>query len=155
MVIFVCHAHSAALQLRRVAPEKDAAGGNGRRMFIFGLGYTGLAVANQLQKRGWCAQGSHPSFCTRLAHKRTLCVCADDEPPERCQLIRDSTDTMQEEVTKWYETCAALFRHVEGTCRSEEKREVLRIRGFTAHPFNPDDDEGLRWVVSHFNAACC
>jgi len=39
-----------------------------------------------------------------------------------------------------------LPRHVEGTCRSEEKQELLRIRGFTAHRFNPDDDEGLRWV---------
>ena len=41
---------------------------------------------------------------------------------------------------------ASLIRHVEGTCRSEEKQEVLRIRGFTAHRFNPDDDESLRWV---------
>ena len=39
-----------------------------------------------------------------------------------------------------------LLRHVEGTCRSEEKQEVLRIRGYAAHRFNPDDDEGLRWV---------
>ena len=34
---------------------------------------------------------------------------------------------------------------MEGTCRSAEKQEVLRIRGFAAHRFNPDDDEGLRW----------
>jgi len=57
-MIFVCHAHHPAPQLRRAAPGNDAASSEPRRMFIFGLGYTGLAVANQLQKRGWCADGS-------------------------------------------------------------------------------------------------
>ena len=43
-----------------------------------------------------------------------------------------------------FKDTVVCVRHVEGTCRSEEKREVLRIRGFTAHRFNPDDDDQLR-----------
>ena len=55
-----CHVRGTAPQMRRAALQSDNDGGNTRRMFIFGLGYTGLAVANQLQKRGWCAASSPP-----------------------------------------------------------------------------------------------
>ena len=48
---------------------------------------------------------------------------------------------------------SVLSRTVSGTCRSEEKREVLLARGFQAHLFNPDDDEGLGCLPQGLNAS--
>lgn len=67
-----------------VKPETtDGGQKHGNRVFIFGMGYTSLALANSLKKQGW---------------------------------------------------------DVVGTCRSEEKREALELRGFQTHRFNPDND---------------
>ena len=49
----VCSAGSQSARVGRAAPERPP-NGSRQRMFIFGLGYTGLAVANQLQQHGWC-----------------------------------------------------------------------------------------------------
>jgi hypothetical protein len=48
---------SLAGRVCRAASER-LPDGMRQRMFIFGLGYTGLAIANQLQQRGWCGKRS-------------------------------------------------------------------------------------------------
>ena len=46
------------------------------KAFIFGLGYTGLAVANQLTKQGWCA--------TRIVRTVLTAVCVPLELLSKC-----------------------------------------------------------------------
>ena len=66
----LCRTSARGPRVCRAARESPP-NGSPQRMFVFGLGYTGLAVANQLQKHGWCGQHS-----TQLhAFREDLAMC--------------------------------------------------------------------------------
>lgn len=152
-------AAGARLPARALLPRRrlsvvcsSGAGEENRTLFIFGMGYTGIAVGNYFRHRGWCAGPAcvpvpwglractlrGPAAATSMPSGTLLLP-----PVGSCRLECGASARREHTALARGPLRLPCCRDVVGTARDEDKVRALNAKGFRVYHFAPEDYELL------------